>query len=465
LVRKINEYPYLNCMKIFDTIRTFISKGETRSVKFKQNILLLMVFKGGNMLIGILLLPLTLGYVNSESYGIWLTISSIIGWMSFFDIGLNNGLKNRFAECRANGNDSLAQKYVSTTYALMTLIFIPILITFLCINPLIDWEAVLNVKSNENLNTIFAIVVAYFSINFILSTINIILIADQRPADSAFRAFIQQLSTLILIFILIKITNGSIVNLCIALCLVPLLITLLFNFTLFSGRYKKLSPKLSSVNFSLAKDLLGLGSKFFILQAAAVILFQMTNFIIIRFYSAIDVTLYNVAYKYFSILIMILATMTGPLWSAVTDAVTKQDITWIQNTIKKYSYLLLFFFVAGLVMLLTSDFFYKLWMGDSIGKIPLSLSLVCMISAYISMSASIYVNVLLGAGYLKLQMLFCYLSPILFLLLNYIFIYILHLGVYCIVLANIISNFYGLLIAPIQCYLVFFKNKKGLWRA
>lgn len=53
----------------------------------------MLFIKGGSILVGLLLVPLTLEYVDSESYGIWLTLSSMVAWISFFDIGINNGLK------------------------------------------------------------------------------------------------------------------------------------------------------------------------------------------------------------------------------------------------------------------------------------------------------------------------------------------------------------------------------------
>ena len=62
--------------------------------------------------------------MNADNYGIWLTVSSIISWMSFFDIGINNGLKNKFAEAKAMNNEVLIQKYVSTTYFVLALIFV-----------------------------------------------------------------------------------------------------------------------------------------------------------------------------------------------------------------------------------------------------------------------------------------------------------------------------------------------------
>ncbi len=52
-----------------------------------------------------------------------LQLSSIVGWFSFFDIGLTQGLRNKFAEAKAKGDDELAQVYVSTTYAILAMIF------------------------------------------------------------------------------------------------------------------------------------------------------------------------------------------------------------------------------------------------------------------------------------------------------------------------------------------------------
>jgi hypothetical protein len=40
---------------------------------------------------------MTINYVNPTQYGIWITLSSIISWFSFFDIGFGYGLSSRFA--------------------------------------------------------------------------------------------------------------------------------------------------------------------------------------------------------------------------------------------------------------------------------------------------------------------------------------------------------------------------------
>ena len=118
-------------MNILEVIRNIITLGSERSVKAKKNIIGMLFFKGGNILIGLLIVPMTINYVDSENYGIWLTLSSMVAWMSFFNIGLNNGLKNKLGEALAKGDLLLGKKYVSTTYALLCLIFIPLMFIFL----------------------------------------------------------------------------------------------------------------------------------------------------------------------------------------------------------------------------------------------------------------------------------------------------------------------------------------------
>jgi O-antigen/teichoic acid export membrane protein len=68
----------------------YINKGQSRSIDAKKNIVTSFVIKGINVLINLALVPLTIKYVNSTQYGIWLTLSSIITWFSFFDIGFGN---------------------------------------------------------------------------------------------------------------------------------------------------------------------------------------------------------------------------------------------------------------------------------------------------------------------------------------------------------------------------------------
>lgn len=435
-----------------ERLRNLFFGGSERSVKAKKNIAAMVVIKGGNILLGLLLVPLTLHYVSSETYGIWLAISSMVAWFSFFDIGINNGLKNRLAEALAHDDIPLAKRYVSTTYALLILIFIPLMVILLVVAPMLDWYSILNLKQEavEGLLASVCIVITYFCIDFILSTINVVLTADQRPADAAFRTLVQQALSLLVIYVLTLTTRGSLINLCLALCACPLVVVSMFNLSLFSGRYKQIAPSIKDVDFSTAPDLFKLGIQFFIIQIAFVIQYQMTNFLIIHYFGATEVTEYNIAYKYFNVPYMLWVTMLTPLWASVTDAIAKNDYPWVKGAVKKYLLLFIVFLAGTLLMFAVSSPIYRLWVGDSV-SVPADMSLWVMVFNLSMMYGAIFVNVLNGAGILKVQTITSLVSPFVFLGACYLFIK-LGWGVKSVLIASVISNFNGLLFAPVQCF-------------
>lgn len=437
-----------------------IKSNNERTLKAQKNILGMLVMKGGNILIGLLLVPLTINYVNSETYGVWLAISSMVTWISFLDIGINNGLKNKLTEALANGDTAKAKAYVSTTYAILALIFIPLMLALLTITPFVDWQTVLNVSNIEGRTLVYAmcIVLAYFCINFVLSTINVILLADQRPADVSLRSFLEQLLTLGVIYTMTKFVPGSLQSLCIALCACPLFLMILFNVIFLSGRYRAIAPSVSHVQFGLSKDLLKLGVQFFIIQIAGIVQYQMINFLIIHYIGAGEVTAYNIAYKYFNIVYMVWIILTTPIWAAVTDAVAKGDFAWIRSTTSKYIKLLLLFAVCSMLMLIASPYVYDLWIGNSV-TVSFELSLWVMLYNFAMMFSAVFVSILNGASILKVQTIASIISPFVFIGCCMLLL-ALGFGTKAILISSIVANFNGLILAPCQ-YIRFIRRNKA----
>lgn len=110
-------------VNIRSKIYSYFTKGNERSVIIKKNIAASLVLKCVSILISLQVVPLTIDYINPTKYGIWLTLSSIIAWLSYFDLGFAHGFRNRFAEAKAKGDIRLAKEYVSTTYAVLFLLF------------------------------------------------------------------------------------------------------------------------------------------------------------------------------------------------------------------------------------------------------------------------------------------------------------------------------------------------------
>jgi len=452
-------------LKLRTLLEEFFLKGHERSIKAKKNILASILIKGSSVLISLVVVPLTINYINPSRYGIWLTLSSIVGWFSFFDIGLTQGLRNKFAEAKAKGEDHLAKIYISTTYAILGIIFFCVWILFMVVNNFLDWSRLLKISESmrSEVSVLAVIVFSYFCLSFVIKIISTILLADQKPAKASLIDLFGQILSLIIIVILVKTTQGSLINLGIAFCVSPLIILIGANIFLFTGSYKKYRPEFSEVDFSHAKDLFNLGLIFFILQITYVLQFETANIIIARFFSTADVTSYNIVYKYFGVLNMGFVIFLTPFWSASTEAYLKNDIQWIKNSIKRYNQLNLIMLFIGCIMLAFSSTVYRLWLGKGTVNIDFSLSLFGFLFFNTAIFGGKYVSFLNGISALRIQLIACIISPFLYVATALVLLKYYKMGVSALYIASIITNFNTFLLAPIQYYMIIVKNKRGIW--
>ena len=123
----------MSILLLYKKIYAKLTGGSVRTAKLKKNVLLSLFVKAGSIICSLLLVPATIDFVNNVQYGIWLTISSIVAWMSFFDVGFTNGLRNKLAEAFGFGKVKLAKAYISTTYATLSIIFTVLMILLLVV--------------------------------------------------------------------------------------------------------------------------------------------------------------------------------------------------------------------------------------------------------------------------------------------------------------------------------------------
>lgn len=390
---------------MFDRFRTIALTGSERTVKAKKNILASFLNKGIAVIISLLLVPVTIDYLDTEQYGIWLTLSSIVAWVSYFDIGLGHGFRNRFAEAKAKKDIILARKYVTTAYVALFLIFGIILLVGEVINPYISWDSLLNVSvSNALLQQVVSILLIGFCLYLVLNISSIMLSADQKPAASAMITTLGQGMSLAVIYVFTKTTEGDMTLIAVALNWVPSIVLFLITLYLFYKPYHDYAPSLACFDFKLVKNIVGLGSKFFIIQICMLLIFQVTNVILSRVLGPEAVTEYNVSYKYFSITQMVFNIILSPFWSAFTDAYTKNDYEWMKIIQKKLSRIWLILVGINFFLLSIVPFAYRLWLGDSV-QVSWPLSICMMVYFSVLSYSNMYMILLNGIGKVFLQML------------------------------------------------------------
>jgi O-antigen/teichoic acid export membrane protein len=440
----------------------FFTAGHERTLQVKRNIIYTFLIKGASVSIGFMLVPLTVGYLNNVQYGIWITIASLVAWINTFDIGLSNGLRNKIAHALALDQRNDIVKYVSTTYAMLASIAAVVFILFFAAGSLFDWNQLLNVPASVNYSIwpIFLITLGAFCLQFALQPLNSILTAAHQPFKASLILLFGQVLTYILTYILTLYTSGNLWLLVIVVAGSPVVVLLLANIWLFNTSLKGFGPSFKAVNRQNAKSLLNVGSAFFLIQLGALVLYETDNIVITRVLGPQHVTLFNVAFKYFSAITIIFIIIITPYWSAFTDAYARKDFDWIKRSVAKMRLLWLGFSVFALVLYLLADVLFKLWLKDMVA-VPKMLSLSIMFYTITQTWMMLHAYLLNGVGKLRVQLILVLFTGIVNIPLS---IYLIkQMGLPGTVLANIIVIMFMNVFITWQSKLIIANKATGIW--
>lgn len=339
------------------------------------NILFSGFLKIVGLLTSLVIVPITINYLNNEVYGIWMTITSILYWITTFDIGLGNGMRNYLAEALATNDTKLGKKYISTTMLLLSLIALSMAIVLLYPLITINFNSFFNTNAiaGNELRMAVVIAVGFTLMNFVLKNIGMIFVAMQKYAINDLLSISGNVIALILIYILTKVTTGNLVLVVLAYTMTSCVAFLLAAIPLF-WKNPELKPSLRFFDKSLGKKIVGKGFGFFVIQiSSCLVIFGAANFFITQSCGPAAVTTYNIAYKFFNLLVIAYTIILAPMWNAYTDAYVKGDMQWIKATFNKALKFWVLSICGGLGMLLICNLFYKLWIGNMV-NVPLSVS-------------------------------------------------------------------------------------------
>ncbi len=444
-------------------IKHFFTSGHPRSQNLKKNIVASFVLKAISIILSLIKVPILLAYLNSEKYGVWLTIASILDWMSIFDLGLGHGFRNRFAEAIAINDQDRAKGLVSTAYTSMSAIMLFVFLIAVPVILLLNWGKILNTNliSEKELKITVLMVTAVFAARFVLQLVTVMLKALQKPALSDVFLPVTNALILILIPILGHYIKNSLFWASAVIAIPPVLVLLIANYILFKKYYKTYKPTLYTSDKIYLKDIYSLGWKFFVGQICGLILFSSANIILTQAVNPSEVTIYNIAYKYFSLPISYFMIIITPYWSAVTDAYYKDEFNWIKNNMRKILYIACTFCFVILGMLLVSKLAFHIWIQDRV-KIPLRLSLTLTLYNIFVVFMSPFSMFLNGFGKLKLGTIVAPAKTVIFLPLAW---YLSTLwGATGLVVALFIANILPNLYFEIRQYSLLVNQKAyGIW--
>ena len=434
-----------------------------RSSLLQKNILASFLIKGWSALVVLLLVPATLNCLGEYKNGIWLTISSLLLWIDNMDIGLGNGLRNKIAEYMAHSEYERTRSLISSTFAMLTCIIIPVLLILLLLIAISDPYTVFNAAPLKvaHLDQVLMVTVTLVCTSFIFKLIGNFYMGMQLPAVSNLLIALGQ--TLVLIGTYIVLYSGSHSMMLIALVNTgaPLFVYLLAYPYTFFYKYPHLRPSFKLINFKEARAVINMGVQFFIMQISGVILFMTSNLLISKLFTPALVTPYQITYRYFSIMLVAFTVICMPFWNATTDAYERGDIQWIRHATRKLRLMIIGIIACMVTMVILSPWVYSFWIGDSI-TIDIRMSIVMATYIFIliySMRYSYFIN---GIGKLRLQLIFTTAAAVIFIPLAYLTTQYTHSIIWFMIVMCLV-NIPGLIVNRIQFSKLINGQAKGIW--
>jgi len=357
--------------------------------------------KGTLALGSLLIIPLMLKQLGSTNYGIWITISSTVGLMSFMDLGIGSNLMNYIA--KAGNDEKSITKYINLAYRIQFIFIGIICLTFTAFFNYINWNEILNLQTSST--AIFqAIFFTFFFFFFSLvsNTIYSIERGLQRSDIANIWQLISSISYLSCLY-LVLLFSPNITSVAIITFGIPVFIAII-NSIWFLNKKSLIHFKTTNFNLSEARDFISNSAGFLYLQIAGLIAFQTDALIIAHILNFEEVSKYYITTRIFYIPTIILNVYLQTLWPAYAEASAKSNWLWIKNTFYKniiWSLLLVSIFVLAIYLLQKPIF--TSWLHHKI-DIPKGLIIACAAWALINNCIDIHLATLLnGLNILKIQ--------------------------------------------------------------
>jgi O-antigen/teichoic acid export membrane protein len=368
--------------------------------------------KGTGLLVNAVTVPLTVHYLGSEGYGLWITISSAVTMFFVLDIGIANTLTNLISKAYAAADKTLAATYFATAFWLVVGVAALLGFAGWVLWPHLDWPYIFHIYDPRLAHdTSLAVGAAFVVFLFALPTslVSKVLGGYQELHVANLFASGGSIASLLGILAVLHFRGGLPMLVGVyAGCAAGANVFCLFWICFFHKPWMKPWP--SRMRRNVVGDIFHSGSQFFLIQIAGLTVFNSDNLIIAHYLSPAQVTPYNVTWRLASYITAVQALISPALWPAYSEAYTKGDLAWIRSAYARNRWVTIFVLTVGCgLMLAAGRRIIYLWAGPA--GVPSARLLWLMCVWMVILSFTLNQSCLMGAtNRMKKQAIFSILS-------------------------------------------------------
>lgn len=355
--------------------------------------------------VSLITIPLTLAYLGTERFGLWVTISSFQLLLVFADLGLGSGLINVITEADGGEDRVRTQRAVSSAfYLLVGLSMLLGAIAWLVV-PSTDWASLFNVKTPEaaaEVGPAMAAFAACFVVGLPLGIVYRVQVGSQEGFANGLWLAAGSIVSLIGLILAVRL-NAGLPWLVLALFGGPLLATCLDAVVVFGWQKAWARPRLDMVELATVRRLIRIGSSFFILQLVISVAYQTDTIVAASVVGPDAAAEYAISYRLLMFAPALIGIALMTLWPAYGEAFARGDIDWIKGSVRSSATVALVAASAATILILA---FHKpildAWVGPTIAPSwPLLLGMAAW--AIVSTAFNAVAVLFNGLGILRFQ--------------------------------------------------------------
>jgi len=368
----------------------------TRSADRRRERYRLIVWAGGSntlgkalsSLIGLVVLPITIGYLGKGKYGFWMVVTSVVYFLQIADIGISRGLINALAEANGRDDRSAATGYLTTALIALSLVALIGFLPLAAIANFLPWQKLLNIKDLELAKITgqcLLIVGFFFLINFPVSLAEKALNAFQLGYISGGVVFASSLlgSAGIITGILLK---WNIIGI-LFLNSLGLLLGQALGWSALKKKLPWYRLKLADFSWPSLKRLSRSSIPLFVFQIGILMANQLINVVLAITLGFTIVADYNVLWKIYLFIFFVSTGATAPFYAAIREAFERGETAWVKQSIRRAVMIrVAISLLLTLPFLLAGDFLIRAWLHKDLGS-PFGLTGWSLFLALLVLSA------------------------------------------------------------------------------
>jgi O-antigen/teichoic acid export membrane protein len=336
--------------------------------------------KSAAMAVMLLSVSLTIPYLGAQRFGIWMTIASFAGMLTFLGLGVGNALTNHVASRSARSDAVLLRRAISGGLGLLLMIGLVVGAGLWLLAAWLPWAKLIKVDDAlllleaQSAAKLFALL---FGLNLFTTGIQSVFAGLQRSFEVYLVSALGSLASLGALWWAAQAQAGLSALLAATLGIQSLAILLLLG--LLVRRKLFALSEISSAVRQETSGLIRIGGLFFVLQVGTMIGWGADTLIISSALGPAAVAVYSIAQRLFQLVTQPLAMMNSPLWGAYADAHAKGDVAFIRRTFKTSMLLTLGVALSGATILFfSSEWLLHYWTGGRVLVPTLLLGLMAL---------------------------------------------------------------------------------------